>query len=454
MTIAEQSATLQGGARATGPLRRTVLAVVIALVVGGFVGRFVFLTPAGDTVAADASGGARDLAAARAALSADPDDPALLVNVGNAALDEARRTADPALYAEADDAVSKALRAARDDIRALVPAGLLALARHDFTGALELAQQARAIAPLAVDPLAVEIDALVELGRYDEALEQANLMVSRRPNVTSLSRLSYVLELRGDPDGALETMQQAVAAGGRRADGAYVLALLGDLHLQSGRLDAAASAYDRSLASQPGQPQAELGAARVLAYRGDLPAAAERLAKLTDRVPLPDAVALYADVLAASGDEAAAAEQRGLVRAIEELNRSEGGISVDLELARFEADHARLPGGDPAAAVRLAEAARAARPTIFGDDILGWALRQAGRPDDALPHARAATRLGTADATLWFHLAAIEADLGQLDDARDHLERSRAISPHLPLVERDEAAALATRLGLAAPGPR
>ena len=453
MTIADHPATLHGGARETGPLRRTVLVVVIAVVVGAFLGRFVFLSPPGDTVAADASaspGGARDLAAARAALSADPNDPALLVNVGLAALDSARRTADPALYAEASDAVSKARRAAPDDIRTLVPAGLLALARHDFEGALHLARQARTLAPLAVDPLGVEIDALVELGRYDEALTRADLMVARRPNLSSLSRLSYVLELRGDPEAALDTMQQAVAAAGREQDGAYVLALLGDLHVQAGRLDAASGAYERALASHPGQPQAELGSARVLAYQGDLGGAARRLAALTDRIPLPDAVALYADVLAASGDETRAAEQRALVRAIEGLNRSQGGIAVELELARFEVDHARLTGGDPAAAVELATAARRARPTIFADDILAWALRQAGRPADALPHAVSATRFGTADASIWFHLAAIEADLGKVDEARGHLQRSRAISPHLPLVERGEATALARRLGLAA----
>ncbi len=452
MTIAEQSATLQGGARATGPLRRTVLFFVIALVVGGFIGRFVFLSAPSDTVAADAppAGGARNLAAAQAALANNPQEPALLVNVGLAALNEARRTADPAFYAQADEAIERARKAAPDDIRTLVPAALLALARHEFTDALALAQRARELAPLAVDPLAVEVDALVELGRYDEAATQAQLMVSRRPNVSSLSRLSYVLELQGDPEGALETMQQAVAAGGaRNADGAYVLALLGDLHLQAGRLDAADGAYDRALAAQADQPQAAYGRARVLAYRGDLAGAATQLRSLTERIPLPDAVALFADVLAASGDEQGAAEQRTLVRAIEDLNRSQGGISVDQELAKFEASHARMADGDPAKAVTLAESARTGRPTIFGDDILAWALRQAGRSAEALPHAVDATRLGTADAPLWWHRAAIEADLGMLDEARVHLERSRSISRYLPLNEQAEADALAARLGLA-----
>jgi len=450
MTIAEQSATLQqGGARGTGPLRRTVLFVAIALVVGGVVGRFVFLSSSETSVATGtASGSGDELAAAQASLAVDPKDPARLTRVTLAALAEARRTADPALYAQAAESSRKALKLAPDDIRTLVPAGLLALAQHDFTGALDLARRARELAPLAVDPLAVEIDALVELGRYDEALTQADLMVSRRPNLSSLPRLSYILELRGDPEGALETMQQAVAAGGDRADGAYIVSLLGDIHVQAGRLDAAAGAYERALAIQPGQAQSEFGLARVEAYRGDLPAASARLAKLTERIPLPDAVALYADVLAAADDDTGAAEQRSLVRAIEELNRTQGGISVDLELAKFEASHARLADGDPAKAVTLAESARVGRPTIFGDDTLGWALRQAGRPVDALAHALAATRLGTADAALWWHLAAIEADLGMTAEARVHLERSRSISRHLPLNEQAEADALAVTLGL------
>ncbi len=449
MHVAEQSATNGGGARATGPLIRTVaIGFAIALVLGAAVGRFVFITPqsASPSVLPAVRGG--DLDAARAALAADPNDAVLLSRVGTAALAEARRTADPSYYSQAATAIDRALVLAPDDLRPLVTSGLLALARHDFSGALALAERARAAAPEAVDPLAVQIDALVELGRYDEASVVAQAMVSLRPNASSLPRLSYVLELTGDPTGALETMQQAVAAAGARGpDAGYVLALLGDLHLQAGRLDAAGVSYERALRAQPAQPQAELGLARVAIDRGDLSGASSRLAALIDRLPLPDAIALYADVVAAAGDEANAAKQRQLVRAIEELNRTTGGIAVDLELARFEAAHARLPGGDAARAVSLAESARAARPTIYGDDILGWALRQAGRPADALPHTVAATRLGTADATLWFHRATIEADLGMMAEARIHLDRSRDISPFVALADRVEAEELARRLG-------
>src|SRR5207247_6239288 len=97
-----------------------------------------------------------------------------------------------------------------------------------------------------------------------------------------------------------------------------------------------------------------------------------------------------------------ASHQYDLVRTIEQLNRA-NGVAVDLELARFEADHAHDPGADPSAVVAMAGAALAERPTIYAEDAMGWALRQAGRPAEALPHARAAVRLGTADASLWYH---------------------------------------------------
>lgn len=393
-----------------------------------------------------------DVAGAAAALASDPQNPAAATRLAIAYLAEVRRTADPTFYGKADELIARSRAAAPGDVTTLVAAGLLALARHDFSGALALAEDAKRVAPLAVDPLGIEVDALVELGRYDEAAVAADEMVRRRPDVASLSRVSYVLELRGETEAALDAMQQAVAAApAGSADRAYVLSLLGDLQMGRGRLDAAGDAYRRSLREQRGQPQAELGLARVLVERGDLPAAADALSRLTERIPLPDAVALFGDVLAIQGDSAGADRQYGLVRAIEALNSSAGGVQVDLELARFEVSQVGRAGGDPDRALALARSARDARPTIFADDIMAWSLHRAGRPAEALPFATAAVRTGTGDSTLWWHLAAIEADLGDPDAAREHLARAFSLGGPLPLLERDEAVALATRLGVTGP---
>ena len=103
-------------------------------------------------------------------------------------------------------------------------AGELALARHDFKRALELGRRAGTIgAP-------IRVDALVELGRYDEAERELQAMIDRKPNLAAYARVSYLRELRGDLDGAAEAMRFAAAAGGPAAENrAYVLALLGEL---------------------------------------------------------------------------------------------------------------------------------------------------------------------------------------------------------------------------------
>jgi predicted Zn-dependent protease len=104
----------------------------------------------------------------------------------------------------------------------------------------------------------------------------------------------------------------------------------------------------------------------------------------------------------------------------------------------------------------MARKARTARPTVYADDTLAWALRQAGRPREALPHARAAVRLGTRDALLWYHLAAVEADLGMRVAASGHLATAFAINPYVTgaagtFGERKAALALAAKLGGRAP---
>ena len=436
-------------------LTRLGVALVTALVAGATLGRFFFLDltapPALDAPAATVRA---DLASALSALATSPDDPTTLTRAGVAYLTEARRTADPSLYARADELIARSRAAEPSDVSTIVAAGLLALARHDFTGALALAAEAKQLAPLSVDPLGVEVDALVELGRYDEAATAVDEMVLRRPDVASLSRASYVMELTGRRDDALDAMQQAAAAAvDGTADRAYVLALLGDLQLGRGRVDAAEASYRRSLADGPGNAAAELGLARVLVARDDLGGAADALAGLTERIPLPDAVALHGDVLAASGDARGASQQHELVRAIESLNASAGGVAVDLELARFEAAQVGRPGGDAIRAVDLARRAHAARPTIFADDTLAWALRRSGSPADALPFALAAVRTDVGDATLWWHLAAVEADLGLDVEARQHLMKAFDLGGPLPVLEEPEATALAQRLGIDVAGP-
>jgi tetratricopeptide (TPR) repeat protein len=434
-----------------------VAVLAVALLAGLLAGRFLV---AGDGDGTGAAGSARpvaggDTAAVVARLQAElrrrPDEPRLLTRLGVAYVTRARETADPSFYARAAGVLERATRLAPADPETMVACGLLDLGRHDFRAALDWGTRAVAANADLPDAYGVLFDAQVELGRYRAAVATAQAMVDRRPAQGSLARVSYARELLGDPAGAVAAMVQAAAAGGdAAADRAYVQTLIGNLHLGAGRLAPAEAAYRRALDGLPGSGLAEVGLARVAAARGDLAGAARLLEPAADRLPLPATVALLGDVRAALGDTGAAAGQYRLVRVIERLNQA-NGVAVDLELARFEADHARDPGADPRRAVAMARRALADRPTVYASDALGWALRQAGRPGRALPHARAAVRLGTRDALLWYHLAAVEADLGMTAAARRHLAEAFGISPSLTVRDRPAALALAGRLHLPAP---
>lgn len=424
--------------------------MAVAVALGALAGRFLFAGGEGSGPSlppAPAAGRSSEqqVAALQAALTARPDDPAALTRLAVAYLARVRDTADPSYFRKARQAVERSLALDPQSAAAMTAAGLVALGSHDFSAALDWGRRAHAAAPDTADPLGVVVDAYVELGRYPEGAAAAQDMVDRRPSLAGLARVSYLRELHGDRPGAIAAMTQAVTAGaGNAADVAVVLVLLGDLRLGTGDLAAARDAYDRALERVPALAGAEVGLARAAAAGGDLTGAIARLEPVVSRRPEASSVALLGDLYAATGRGGDAEAQYELVRHIEELNRA-GGVAVELELARFEADHARPE------AVGLAEAARAARPTIYADDALAWALRQSGRPEEALPHARSALRLGTADALLWYHLAAVEADLGMVDQARSDLARAFALNPYLTVRDRPAAQLLAESLGVARP---
>ena len=428
--------------------------LVVTLAAGLLAGRFLVAgddggaRPARPAAAGDTGA---EVARLQAELRRRPGEPRLLTRLGVAYVAQARETADPAFYAKAAGVLGQASKLAPADLDTMVARGLLDLGRHDFRSALTWGTRAAKANPDLPDALGVIFDAQVELGRYQAAVATAQAMVDRKPAQGSLARVSYARELLGDPAGAVAAMVQAAAAGGDSpADRAYVQTLIGNLHLGAGRLASAGAAYRRALDGSPGYGLAEVGMARVAAARGDLEGAARLLEPVAARLPLPATVALLGDVRAALGDAEAAAAQYRLVRVIERLNQA-NGVAVDLELARFEADHARDPGADPRRAVAMARGALADRPTIYAQDTLGWALRQAGRPRQALPHARAAVRLGTRDGLLWYHLAAVEADLGMTAAARRHLAEAFQITPYLTVRDQPTAVALAGRLHLPAP---
>ena len=372
----------------------------------------------------------------QARLRANEADWRSHADLGLAYLQKGRVTADPTWYTKAEGVLSRSLSLNEaKNSRAVLGMGILSLARHEFSEAFGWGRRAKALDPYDSQARGVIGDALVELGRYDEAVRTFQEMIDLRPDLSSYTRVSYARELHGDVPGAIEAMKEALAAsGGAPEDAAWVASQLGDLYLGHGRVARAEREYERGAYLAPDYVLPQVGLAKVAALRGKLHMATEMLAGVVDRYPAPEFVILLGDLYGVSGRTSEADRQYELVRAMQKLYQ-DNGVNTDLEVALFNADH----GAGLESAVDRARAEYGRRQSIHSADALAWTLYRAGRYRDAARYAGESLRLGTRDPLLHFHAGMIAFRLGDRAGAERHLSEALAINPNFSFLHRDVA---------------
>lgn len=368
-------------------------------------------------------------------LRANPDDWQSYSQLGLAYLQRARETGDPAYYEKAEASLNRALESQPTDYASISGMGALALARHDFHAALAFGERAVEINPDRPYAYGVMADAQVELGRYEEATMTLQTMVDLRPDMNSYARISYIRELHGDTEGALEMMQQAVDSGVPGAEStAWLRTQLGNLYFNNGQIKTAELQYQRALQEYPGFVYALAGVGRVHAARGEMESAIELLNQAVSTTPVAEFVITLGDLYTVAGETDLAQRQYDLVATIETLYRA-NGVDMDMEIALFNADHDRMLEET----VLLARNAYANRPSIHGADALAWSLYKLGRYEEAQMYSEAALQLGTNDALKLFHAGMISLSLGDEMKGREYLERALEINPHFSILYAGEA---------------
>ncbi|HEV8565362.1 MAG TPA: tetratricopeptide repeat protein [Actinomycetota bacterium] len=361
-------------------------------------------------------------------LRAEPTDWRGLASLGLAYVQQARVTADPSYYPKAEGALQQSLDLnVEDNDQAAVGMSALAAARHDFAVALDWGERAKAINPYSAAVYGVIGDAQLELGRYGAAFTTFQQMVDLRPDLSSLSRVSYARELMGDVPGAIEAMEQAKRYASDPADRAWASYQLGELSFNRGDLSSAAAAYREGTRLDPAYVPNFAGLAKVGWARGDLDGAIRGYAGVVARYPSPEYVIALGDLYRAAGHGALAAEQDGLLDAEESLLEA-SGVNVDLEQALFDAGH-----GDPRGGLAAARAEWDRRHSVQVADALAWALHESGRDEEAVRYANLAMRLGTRSALFAFHAGMIQRSLGHLDSARTLLAEAAEINPYFSI---------------------
>ncbi len=376
-------------------------------------------------------------------LRANPNDIQSNTLLGMAYLQKAREAGDPTYYGRAEGLFKKALELDPKNADAMGGLSSLSLSRHQFEQGLVWGMKALALQPNNAYNYGVITDALVEMGRYPEAIETVQKMVDLKPNISSFSRVSYVRELHGLYDSAIEGMQQAVNVGQAKSENsAWVNYQLGSLNFNRNELDKAELSFQQSLKIVPDYVYAQAGLAKIKAVRGDVEGALSTYASITKRMPLAEFIIEYGDILKAAGKTSEATRQYDLVRAISRLY-NDNGVDTDQEMALFDADHSyKLPE-----ALAKVKKLYEQRPSIKVADTLAWTLYQTGDYSAAAEASRQALKLGTLDSLSLFHAGMIANKLGQPTEARTFLEKALAHNPNFSFLHGPEARQTLVSLG-------
>jgi tetratricopeptide (TPR) repeat protein len=339
----------------------------------------------------------------RRKVAANSGDGAAAVQLADALMRAARVKGDASLAIEAEHVLRATLQHSSSDYLARRMLSVVYLSQHRFAEALTEAKTAQKLRPKDAWNYAIAGDALLELGRYEEAFDSFDQVMEHRPDAGAYARVAYARELQGDLDGALHLMQMSAEATSRQdVEGlAWTHAQTGNLYLLQGRLDDAEREFNHAEFIFPSHPYAMNGRVRLLVARHRYADALD----LSRRVPTtPETLATQGDLLVRLGhlDDA-----EKLYREAEQVER-EGWKQEQPQpgaLARFLAERGR----DIPEAIALAERAASERQDVVTMDALAWSYFRGGRVADAATAIQRATRLGTVDPRIRCHASAIAA---------------------------------------------
>ena len=202
-------------------------------------------------------------AALSEAIRKDPSDVRSTIQLAHLFIQEARVTGEHGHYYPAALQVLNAALEQSDEkgltsderFMALSLQAGVHLSLHNFTKALEIGREALSLNNHNAQIYGVLVDANVELGHYEQAVARADQMVSIRPDLRSYARISYLREIHGDIDGAIEAMEMAVSAGfPLYEETAWAKLTLGELYQRYDLITKAEVTYASILQDRPGYP--------------------------------------------------------------------------------------------------------------------------------------------------------------------------------------------------------
>ncbi len=318
------------------------------------------------------------------------------------------------------------------NFNALTYKALIYLSQHHFADGLAVAEKARPINPYNAFIYGILIDANVEMGNYKEAVDDAEKMISIRPDLRSYSRISYLREIHGDYPGAIEAMKLAVDAGEPGDEGTeWARVQLGHLYENTGDLKNAEMHYDIALHERPNYPYALAGLGHIAGANKNYTDAINYYLKadslVNDYSVKEDLVDAYR--LAGQNDKA----QSLAKNIIEDMSKdSKAGLNdenighyADRELAYA---YLKIKDNDNALIHALAEYNR--RPSNNDvNETVAWVYYNKNQADKAVPFIKEALKTNCKNPTLLLRAGLIYAKAGDKEKAKLFLQEALKNNP-------------------------
>jgi tetratricopeptide (TPR) repeat protein len=377
----------------------------------------------------------QSIAAYEKLLHQSPNDAKVQADLASAFIRKLRETTDFAYLNRASTLVENILAADPQSYDGIRLSAEIETHRHNFPKAAQLATVLTDRNPSDSGAFGLLGDCLMEMGRYADANDAYQRMLTLSPNLASYNRIAYQRFVTGKTDEALAWMSTAVKAGSPIPENlAWCLVEFGDMLFKTGHTADAHAAYRMAVEQLPGYHRALAALGREYAAAGEFRKAVDSFKQAQAVIPLPDYAAALEMLYTKLGDRAAAGQQRQLIDVIDKLGKV-NGEKGNRALAIVYADENR----NLARGVELARAELETRKDVYTQDALSWVLYRAGKQQEAESFSASALEFHTPEPMFLYHAGIIVIAGGDAERGRELLRQALALNPAFSYAEAQDA---------------
>ncbi len=373
----------------------------------------------------------------------NPENYKAKLQLSQAYIQEARITGDHAYYDQAAlELLDDVIKNEPKNFDALCCKSTVLLSQHHFSEGLEVAQQALPLNPNSAFIYGLMCDAHVELGNYAEAVKMSDKMISIRPDIRSYARVSYLREIHGDINGAIEAAKLAVAAGYPGLEQSeWTRMILAHLYESRGQLDSAELQYKIALVERPDYAFAIAGLGNIAKQKGNYKeaiAAYEKAKIMISEYSFDDELTdLY---LLNNETEKAKKSSEKVITMLSPLSDADESSSAHGHYADKELANAYLKVPDNEKALEHAMIEYERRPdNIDVCETVAWVNYKKGNFAEANKMINKALRTNSQNPVLLCHAGLIKIKAGEKVKGEELLRKALLLNPYLDVELKNEA---------------